>query len=95
MGNYGFFALEAMALGKPVLCFMRDPTKYVLNPGECPIINTHISTLKQDIAGLAGDREYLHDMGKRGRLYVQKYFTLEAFAGRLKNAYDRLGISLG
>jgi glycosyltransferase involved in cell wall biosynthesis len=93
MGNYGYFALEAMALGKPVLCFLRDPAKYILNSEECPIINTHLSTLKEDIARLTSNREYLHNTGKKGRFYVEKYFSLEAFAARLKDAYERIGIS--
>jgi glycosyltransferase involved in cell wall biosynthesis len=90
MGNFGYFAIEAMALGKPVMCFIRDPKKYVLHSEECPIVNTHISSLKNDIRELVENRGQLKDIGKRGRKYVEKHFSLEAFAGRLKQVYDEL-----
>ena len=92
MGNYGYFAIEAMALGKPVLCFIRDPEKYLLYPGECPIINVHVESLKKDIRELVENRDSLEDIGRRSREYVEKYFSLEAFAQRLRRAYDELGV---
>jgi hypothetical protein len=94
MGNYGFFALEGMALGKPVMCFIRHPERYVLSPDECPIINTHISTLKKDLRYLLQQRQGLPEMGRRGRAYVEKHFSLPAFARRLAAAYNRIGIAL-
>jgi glycosyltransferase involved in cell wall biosynthesis len=93
MGNYGYFALEGMALGKPVMCFIRQPERYLLHPDECPIINTHASTLKEDIRRLARRRSELPDIGRRGRAYVAEYFSLPAFARRLGAAYARLGVT--
>jgi glycosyltransferase involved in cell wall biosynthesis len=94
MGNYGFFALEGMALGKPVMCFVREPTQYLLKPDECPIINTHISTLKEDIRQLARGRAQLSEIGRRSRRYVETYFSLPAFAHRLSTTYASLGITV-
>jgi glycosyltransferase involved in cell wall biosynthesis len=95
MGNYGYFALESMALGKPVMCFVREPAKYLLKADECPIINTHISTLKEDIRRLARGRAQLSEIGRRSRRYVETYFSLQAFAERLSATYTRLGIRDG
>jgi len=92
IGFHGYFALEAMALGKPVMCFIRHPERYLLNPEECPIINTHVSTLEEDLRRLVTRRSELEGIGRRGREYVEKYFSLEAFAGRLQHAYRDLGI---
>ncbi|WP_066377089.1 MULTISPECIES: glycosyltransferase [unclassified Anabaena] len=93
IGFHGYFALEGMAMGKPVMCFIRKPQEYLLHPEECPIINTHIDTLKADLLKLYNSREQLRDIGIKSRQYIEKYFTLEAFAQRLQTAYKDLGIS--
>lgn len=92
IGFHGYFALEAMALGKPVMCFIRKPEKYILHPEECPIINTHVETLKEDLRSLVEHRSELEAIGRQGRRYIEKYFSLEAFAERLQRAYRDLGI---
>ena len=92
IGYHGYFALEAMALGKPVMCYIRKPDEYLLHPQECPIINTHIDTLKQDLRRLVSSREELELIGRRGRQYVERHYSREAFAGRLRRAYLDLGI---
>jgi len=92
MGSHGYYALEGMALGKPVMCFIREPSKYLLRPDECPIINTHISTLKEDLRRLMHRRAELPELGRRSRRYVENHFSLPAFAERLATAYARLGV---
>jgi glycosyltransferase involved in cell wall biosynthesis len=92
MGNYGYFALEAMALGKPVMCFVRRPLEYVLHPEEFPVINTRVGSLKEDILNVVNDRRRLRELGIRGRKYVERHFSLQAFADRLQSAYTRLGV---
>lgn len=94
MGNYGYFALEGLAMGKPVMCFIREPEKYLLHPKECPIINTHIDSLKEDIRYQYNHREDLHEIGMRGRQYIERHFTLEAFAKRLGTTYEHLGVKI-
>jgi hypothetical protein len=94
MGNFGYFALEGMALGKPVMCFIRRPEDYLPFASECPIINTHHSTLKNDIRCVLDSRTELHAFGKRGRAYVEKHFSLAAFAQRLGETYRKLGVQI-
>lgn len=93
IGFHGYFALEAMALGKPVMCFIREPDRYLLHADECPIINTHVNTLREDLRRLVDRRAELEDIGRRGRLYIERHFSLEAFSGRLQRAYRDLGIA--
>ncbi len=92
IGFHGYFALEGMALGKPVMCFIRRPQTYLLHPEECPIINTHVMTLKNDLRRLMLGRDQLAEIGRRGRGYIEKHFTPEAFAQRLRRAYLDLGV---
>lgn len=91
MGNIGFLGIEAMALGKPVMCFIRHPETQLLAANECPVINTHLTTLKEDIRHWAGNRSELAELGRRGRAYVEKHYSLPAFASRLQAAYEALG----
>ena len=93
VGFHGYFALEGMALGKPVMCYIRKPQEYLLHPDECPIINTHTLTLKEDIRRLVTERSALNEIGRRGRSYIEKYFSVPAFSRRLGSAYQRLGIT--
>ena len=92
VGSYGYFALEGMAMRKPVMCYIKKPDKYLLHPEQCPIINTHLDTMKDDIRRLVADRRQLREIGISGRRYVQEHFSLEAFAGRLKRAYQDCGV---
>ncbi|NET57861.1 MAG: glycosyltransferase [Symploca sp. SIO2E6] len=94
IGFHGYFALEGMAMGKPVMCFIRKPQEYLLHPEECPIINTQITNLEKDICTLVENRQQLRDIGISSRQYIEKYFTLEAFAERLKTAYEDLGVTV-
>jgi glycosyltransferase involved in cell wall biosynthesis len=91
IGFHGYFALEAMAMGKPVVCFIRRPREYLLAAEECPLVNAGPQELEATLRELAGDRRRLHDLGRQGRRYVEKHFTLAAFAERLERLCPNLG----
>jgi glycosyltransferase involved in cell wall biosynthesis len=74
------------------MCFIRKP-EYLLAPQECPIVSTHVATLKEDLRRLASAPERLAERGRRGREYVEKYFTVEAVSERLGRAYRELGVT--
>jgi hypothetical protein len=94
VGYHGYFALEAMALGKPVMVFIRHRTRYLLKPDECPLVDVTLSGLKESLREWAvGDRERLAAIGRAGRKYVEDNYTLEAFARRLERAYQELGVT--
>jgi len=90
VGFHGFFAIEAMAMGKAVIVYIRKPEKYLIDYKECPFINASPEKLESTLRELATDRKRLHQLGKAGRRYVEKYYTLEAFAKRLDRAYKDL-----
>lgn len=92
IGFHGYFALEAMALGKPVMSFIRKPSEYLLYSEECPILNTHITTIEDDLHNLVLRRDELEKIGRLGRSYIEKYYSIEAFSSRLGNTYRDLGI---
>lgn len=91
IGFHGYFALEAMALGKPVMVFIRKPS-YLLEPGECPLVNVTRETIAARLREFANNRAALADIGRRSREYMARYYGLDAFAQRLMAAYRREGI---
>ena len=94
IGFHGYFCIESMALGKPVICFIRDPERYLLHPEECPILNIHRDELRDSLRVYATTgRSSLPEIGKQSRFYVEKYFSMEAFAGRLKRCYSELKVA--
>jgi glycosyltransferase involved in cell wall biosynthesis len=90
IGFHGYFALEAMAIGKPVMCFIRKPNEYLLQPSECPIININVMNIKEKLQSFLKERSELYRIGKLGRSYIEKYFSMQAVEHRLKKAYEKI-----
>lgn len=74
IGWYGGFAVEAMALGKPVLCHIREETPQ-LNPfgAELPIVRADPATLAERLRELARDRERRLQLGADSRAFVERH----------------------
>lgn len=97
IGWYAMFAIEAMAMKKPVLCFLRPDllelyqTAGIIQKNEVPLINCHPSNVKEIIKRLAQDRASLYDLGEKSRRYVEKFHSLESM-GRI---FTKINGSLG
>jgi glycosyltransferase involved in cell wall biosynthesis len=89
LGAYGVLAIEAMALGKPVVAFISDSNKKQY-PDDLPIVNANIDNLAQVIAKLIKSGELRHEIGKRSREYVAKYHSYEAYAKRMMQIYNEV-----
>jgi Glycosyl transferases group 1 len=85
-GNFGLTALEAMALGKPVIVYVADMS-IVLAPDECPIINANPETVYGVLKQALEDRGKLAEIGRRSRAYVEKHYSISALALRLEQLY--------
>ncbi len=93
VGFHGYFALEAMALGKPVMVFIRKP-EYLIDAANCPLINVTPETIADSLRGFLVNRADLALIGKKSRQYVERHYGLAAFAERLKHAYEDAGVKL-
>ncbi len=84
MGWYGMVAVEAMALGKPVLCYIRPDFEPRLH--DCPILRCQIEDLADRLAEAltSADRAGL---GEQGRAYVEREHAAPVIAGRLLELY--------
>jgi glycosyltransferase involved in cell wall biosynthesis len=74
LGWYGTVAVEAMALGRPVLSYIREDEP-ADNPfgAELPIVRTTPATLVDDLGALAADRERRRELGLAGRAFVEEH----------------------
>jgi len=97
IGWYGMFAVEAMAMGKPVLCYIRSDFENffiqegLLEPGELPIIRCSSKTVKETLIQLIEDRDQLISLGARARDFVLRHHSTEAMG----KVFDRINRSLG
>lgn len=97
IGWYGMFGVEAMAMGKPVLCHIRSDfedlfiQEGLLEPGELPIIRCSPRNVKESIVPFIEDRERLVSLGKRSRDYVLKHHSTDGMG----KVFDRINRSVG
>ncbi len=88
-GFHGYAALEAMALGKPVICYLRGP-EMMLDESECPIINASPEILYETLRGILESRIDIIEIGRRGRDYIEKFYSCDAVALRQGKMYSEL-----
>jgi glycosyltransferase involved in cell wall biosynthesis len=97
VGWYAMFALEAMAMGKPVLCNLREDLKYLyevsglVHAEEIPIVNCSPLTVKEIITDLYFNRNKIDEIGKRSREFVIKHHSTNA-VGKI---FDNINRSIG
>ena len=93
IGWYGGFAVEMMALGKPVVCYIREEDLRFI-PGQMkddlPIINADRSTVYDVLVELVEDRDKLSLIGERSRAYVERWHDPMKIAERMKEVYESL-----
>lgn len=90
IGWHGNFSVEAMALGKPVIAYLRKPEAYLPQGLACPIVSANPDSLKQALARLITNPTLRVELGIRGRQYVEQVFSLEAVGARMDNLYRHL-----
>ncbi len=90
-GWYGGLAVELMALGKPVICYLREGDLHFIPPGmrqALPLINADPATiytvLKEWLTTRRGD---LPEVGRRSRAYVEQWHDPLKIAATLKSDY--------
>jgi hypothetical protein len=89
-GWYGGFAVEAMALGKPVACYLREEDFNCLPPAmrqELPILPVHWDTLENDLEAILKSRACWPEWARRSRQYVSRWHHPRVIAQALVRAY--------
>ena len=87
VGTYGVFAIEAMAMGKPVITYISEDMKKKL-PKDLPIVSATPDSLYGVLESLILDSELRNHLGKQGRQYACKYHDCGNNAAVLKAIYE-------
>jgi hypothetical protein len=92
-GWHGIFALEAMALGKPVVAYLKpdavEQTERAYGT-KVPIVPATADTLVEALRPLVADVELRRRVGAESRAYVERFHDIDVIADRLIDLYSRL-----
>jgi glycosyltransferase involved in cell wall biosynthesis len=89
VGWYGVLAMEAMALGKTVICYIRsDLSGYF---GESmPILNANPDTITSVLRDAIQDTELRREVARRGRAFVETVHDSRIVAGAAAQLYQKI-----
>ena len=87
IGWHGVLSVEAMALGKAVICYIRDDLVHHL--GEKPPLEvSNLDRLKTDLVKLITDKAYRMDLGRKAHDYCQRVHSADVIASKLAGIYQ-------
>ena len=89
IGDHGVAALEAMALGKPTVCYIK-PSLIDRYPPGFPIVNASVETLEDTLADLLSNSGLRYEIGQKSRVYVETYHDAHKIAHELIDIYRKL-----
>ena len=94
LGWYGGFAVEAMALGKPVIAYLRGSDLHVVPRemrAELPVIDAIPATIYNVLKEwLTVRRNELPERGRAARAYVERWHDARPIAKRLIADYEAI-----
>ena len=93
IGWYGMFAIESMALAKPVVVHLDADAAAETDEAfglELPLVRADEGTLEDVLTGLVEVRESLPALGLRSREYVERVHAHTAVAQRVLEIYERV-----
>ncbi len=98
IGWYAMFAIEGMALGKPVICYLRDDlvdfyaAQGLVSREDIPILSASHESIKDVLRRLAStDRRELVKFGMKSRSFVEQFHSIE----KVGQIFDEVNRTLG
>jgi glycosyltransferase involved in cell wall biosynthesis len=92
-GWYGLFAIECLALGKPVVTFLHDEAVRQTEEAygmRVPLVSASAETLRERLRPLVADAAERRRVGAASRAYAERVHDVERIADRLLAVYARL-----
>lgn len=89
IGSMGMLSLEGMALGKPVICYIRDDL-FNHYPKEIPIVSANPNTIYEKLKNLITDHKSRTEIGIKGRKYIENNHDSLKIAQQFKQLYEDL-----
>lgn len=95
-GWYGALAVEAMALGVPVICHIEaadlDRVPAAL-AAQLPVVDATAATLEPTLGALLADPLRRERLGREGRAFVEQWHDPLAIARELRGDYERAAVA--
>lgn len=88
VGAYGVAAVEAMLLGKAVVCYLSDATRSEL-PGDCPVVPCIGEDLPACLRDLLDSPSRREELGGKSLAFAKHHHDPLAVVGRLMEVYQR------
>lgn len=88
-GSYGIAALEAMAMGKPVVCYLKPSLVDDYPPG-CAIVNANQQNMADVLGRLVEDAKRRHRIGRASRAFIEEHHDAHKIARDLVRIYEEL-----
>ena len=94
-GWWGSTAIEAMALGKPVICYLSPSWKEIFlqrfpEYTSLPIVEGNTGNIYEVLKRLTMDKEYREQKGKESRQFAEKHFDMKKNARQLEKIFLNL-----
>jgi len=91
LGGYGTAAIEAMAIGRPTISYLRDVHfNEITMPGGIPIIIAHRDNIYDVLKKTIENKHTLTDIGIQSRQFVERNHDVKVLTKRLINFYEKL-----
>lgn len=94
IGAYGQFSVEMMALGKPVICYLRDDL-LPFYPADLPIVSAHPGNIEQVLDDLSSSPASWEKLGLAGIEYARKHHDSHHVAQLALDGYGMKNARLG
>jgi len=89
IGTYANLSMELMAMGKPVICYIRDDLRGTFPP-SMPIVSANPDTIYEVLKNLLNRPNDWKELGKQGRHYVEEQHNYRKVADLLIRIYRQL-----
>ncbi|MBS4172215.1 glycosyltransferase [Bacillus sp. FJAT-49736] len=88
-GSYGMLSVEAMAMGKPVIAYIREDVRNHF-PVDLPIVQATPENIDKVLLELVQNPSLRNQIGMASRQYVEKYHSVEKVVMELIKVYEAL-----
>ena len=90
LGWYGVAAIECMAIGTPVCCYIQESLEDAFNQ-HVPVHNVCVDNLKSKLKQIISDRNLRDDLSLAGRKFVEKNHSVKVVANALAGVINEIG----
>ena len=93
-GSYHISSLEGLSMGKPVLSYLDERTKFILSElsgsNECPFVNVRLEEAYEILSFLLDNKNIIKEIGKSSRKWIEKYWSEKILIRQYVKLYEDL-----